>query len=157
MKATVSAEIIPFESRYSDDFKRLNLEWLEKYFHVEQADKEVLSTPQLILDGGGELFLARSGQEIVGTCALIHEGHGHFELSKMSVTSNFQGQGIGRRLLSAALEAFGKLGGKELFLETNTALISAIALYESVGFVHATPPKPSVVARANVYMVFRPD
>lgn len=156
MKTALPVEIIPFESRYSDDFKRLNLEWLEKYFRVEPADKEVLSKPQQILDGGGELFLARSGQEIVGTCALIHEGHGHFELSKMAVTGNRQGRGIGRRLLSAALAAFGKRSGNELFLETNTALVSAIALYESVGFVHAKPPKPSVVERANVYMVFRP-
>jgi len=33
-------EIIPFENQYASDFKRLNLEWLEKYFDVEPLDVE---------------------------------------------------------------------------------------------------------------------
>ncbi|MDP1699338.1 MAG: GNAT family N-acetyltransferase [Aestuariivirga sp.] len=150
-------EIIPFESRYSGDFKQLNLEWLEKYFEVEAADKEVLSQPHLIIEQGGALLLAKCGEQIIGTCAVIHEGDGHFEISKTSVTAAFQGQGIGRKLLLAALGAFKSLGGKELHLETNSALTSAIALYESSGFVHAKRPMPSPYARANVYMVYRPS
>ena len=123
MKPAMSVEIIPFEIQYAKDFERLNLEWLEKYFRVEPADRAVLSKPQQIVDDGGDVFLARLGQEIVGTGALIHEGHDHFELSKMAVTARHQGQGIGRKLLSSALEAFRTRGGKELFLETNTALV----------------------------------
>jgi len=149
-------EIIPFESRYAGDFKRLNLEWLEKYFEIEAVDAEVLSQPHLIIEQGGALLLARCGDEIVGTCAVIHEGDGHFEVSKTSVTASFQGHGIGRRLLLAALDAFKELGGKELYLETNSVLTSAIALYESAGFVHAQRLTPSPYARANVYMEYRP-
>jgi ribosomal protein S18 acetylase RimI-like enzyme len=152
-----SIEIIPFETRYASDFKRLNLEWLEKYFEVESADTEVLLQPHLIVERGGALLLAKCGDEIVGTCAVIHEGDGHFEISKTSVTASFQGHGIGRRLLCAALDAFIDLGGKELYLETNSVLISAIALYESSGFVHARRPTPSPFARANVYMEYRPS
>ena len=157
MKTALSVEIIPFENRYTVEFKRLNLEWLKKYFRVEPADEEMFSNPQQILDYGGDLFLARIGQVIVGTCALIHEGHSHFELSKMSVTAKYQGHGIGRKLLAAALDAFRKREGKKLHLETNTVLANAIALYESVGFVHAKPPKPSAVERTNVYMLYSPD
>jgi ribosomal protein S18 acetylase RimI-like enzyme len=149
-------EIIPFESRYAGDFKRLNLEWLEKYFEIEAVDAEVLSQPHLIIEQGGALLLARCGDEIVGTCAVIHEGDGHFEVSKTSVTASFQGHGIGRRLLLAALDAFKELGGKELYLETNSVLTNAIALYESAGFVHAQRLTPSPYARANVYMEYRP-
>ena len=150
-------EIIPFESRYASDFKRLNLEWLEKYFVVEPVDVEVLSQPQLIIEQGGALLLARRGTEIIGTCAVLHEGHGRFEISKTAVTAESQGQGIGRKLLYAAIDAFNGLGGKLLYLETNTVLASAIALYESSGFVHTLRPTPSPYARANVYMEFRPE
>ena len=118
---------------------------------------EVLSQPHLIIEQGGALLLAKCGHEIIGTCAVLHEGDGHFEISKTSVTASFQGHGIGRRLLSAALDAFKDLGGKELHLETNSVLTSAIALYESSGFVHAQRPTPSPYARANVYMVYRPS
>ena len=52
-------EIIPFESQYAEDFKRLNLEWLEKYFEVEPADEEVLSQPHLIIEQGGALLHTR--------------------------------------------------------------------------------------------------
>jgi GNAT superfamily N-acetyltransferase len=76
---------------------------------------------------------------------------------KTSVTTSFQGRGIGRRLLLAALDAFKDLCGKKLYLETNTVLTSAIALYVSAGFVHAQRPTPSPYARANVYMEYRPS
>jgi predicted GNAT family acetyltransferase len=107
-------EIIPFESQYASDFKRLNLEWLDKYFEVEPADAEVLSQPHLIIEHGGALLLAKCGNEIIGTCAILHEGDGQFEISKTSVTASFQGHGIGRRLLYATLDAFKELGGKKL-------------------------------------------
>src|SRR5262249_35027526 len=66
-----SVRIIPFESRYRDDFKRLNLEWLQKYFSVEPIDVKVLSHPEAIVKRGGHVLLARSESEIVGTCALL--------------------------------------------------------------------------------------
>lgn len=42
----MNIEIIDFEPKYRDDFKNLNVEWLEKYFEVEPYDKEVLSNPE---------------------------------------------------------------------------------------------------------------
>jgi hypothetical protein len=38
-----AGESVPFESRYRDDFKRLNVEWLDKYFFVEPIDDDVLA------------------------------------------------------------------------------------------------------------------
>lgn len=148
-------EIIPFERRYAKDFKRLNLEWVEKYFRVEPVDEQVLSHPQPIIKEGGAIFLARADREIIGTCALISEGHGLYELSKMSVTDGYRGLGVGRRLLTAAIDAFELIGSGTLFLETNSILTPAITLYESAGFVHEAPPAKSPYARADVYMVYR--
>jgi len=148
-------EIIAFERRYAKDFKRLNLAWVEKYFRVEPVDEKVLSHPERIIEHGGAIFLARAGGEIIGTCALICEGDGHYELSKMSVTDGYQGLGIGRKLLMAAIAAFEAIGAGTLFLETNSILAPAITLYESAGFVHAKPPSKSPYARADVYMVYR--
>ncbi|HJV48721.1 MAG TPA: bifunctional helix-turn-helix transcriptional regulator/GNAT family N-acetyltransferase [Geothrix sp.] len=151
-----AVEVIRFEPRYRDDFKRLNVEWLEKYFYVEAIDHEVLSQPErMILQPGGHIFLARLGGEIVGTGALIRTKDG-FELSKMAVTERYQGLRIGQRLLLAAIEAFQKSGTKTLFLESNSKLKTAIRLYELNGFEHAPRPEPSHYQRADVYMVYRP-
>jgi len=151
-----AVEIVPFEARYADDFKRLNLEWLARYFRVEPIDEQVLSRPLEILREGGAIFLARYQDEIVGTCALLKAGEGRYELSKMAVTSRHQGLGIGRRLLEAAVAAYRSLAARELFLESNSKLKPAIALYESAGFVHAPRPAPSHYERSDVYMVYGP-
>jgi len=151
-----AVRIVDFEPRYSEDFKRLNIQWLQKYFKVEPIDETVLSRPDAILDRGGCIVMARLGSEIVGTCALLSKGQNRFELSKMAVAETRQGLGIGRRLMVAAIEAFESRGGGELFLETNSRLAPAIRLYETSGFAHATrPPGPAVYARSDVYMVYQ--
>jgi len=149
-----AVEIIPFESRYAADFKRLNVEWLQRYFRVEPIDEEVLSQPLEILRTGGAIFLARHRGAIVGTCALLEAGAGRFELAKMAVTGSHQGLGIGRRLIEAVVAEFLARGARELFLESNSRLTPAITLYESSGFVHAPRPAPSHYERSDVYMVY---
>lgn len=151
-------EIIPFESRYREDFKRLNVAWLEKYFRVEPFDDEVLSNPEThILEPGGRIFFARvrgeTGGEIAGTCALRPEGD-RFELTKMAVDERFQGLGLGRKLIEAVIAEFKRLGARELFLESNSALKPAITLYETSGFHHRPRPGASHYIRADVYMVY---
>jgi putative acetyltransferase len=149
-------EVIDFEPRYAADFRRLNVEWLEQYFRVEPVDLDVLEAPQeKIIDKGGAVFLARSGDEIVGTCALKHDGDGVYELTKMGVTTRRRGGGIGAALLGAAIDRFVALGGRSLYLETNRILEPAIRLYEHFGFVDQGRRKPgSVYQRSNVYMIW---
>lgn len=151
-------EIAEFTAEHGADFKRLNIEWLERYFYVEEHDHHVLSDPHTaILAPGGRIFLAKQDGKVVGTCALIRTDAARFELSKMAVTQQCQGLGVGRRLLAHALAAFQESGVPLLYLESNSKLVPAITLYESVGFVHA-PPTPDLghYQRANVYMEWRP-
>ena len=70
-----------------------------------------------------------------GTVALLRHGDGEVELTKMAVDPAVRGAGIGRKLMAGALDAFAQMGGSQLFLETNTRLVPAIKLYESVDFV----------------------
>jgi DNA-binding MarR family transcriptional regulator/GNAT superfamily N-acetyltransferase len=149
-----AVEIIPFERRYAGDFKRLNVEWLEKYFRVEPIDEQVLSRPLELLRKGGAIFLARHGRAIVGTCALLDASEGRFELSKMAVTGTHQGLGTGRKLVQAVVSAYLARGGSELFLESNSRLTPAITLYETAGFAHTPRPAPSHYERSDVYMVY---
>lgn len=149
-------EILPFDARYAADFKELNLEWLRKYFCVEPIDAEVLSHPDQIIAQGGAIFFARAQGRVVGTVALLKSSGRRYELTKMAVTPEWQGRGISRRLLNAAIDAFTAGGGGELFLESSSILTPALTLYESAGFVHAPRPDgPSHYDRADVYMAYR--
>lgn len=151
-------DIIDYDERYGDAFARLNTEWLQKYFVVEPIDRQVLANPRRnIIDPGGVVLYACAGDNVVGTVALKHSGDGVFELTKMAVTERFQGRGIGRELLRAALARFREIGGTKLYLESNSVLAPALTLYESAGFRHERPPSRSEYARADVYMVYRPN
>lgn len=152
--------IVDFAAQWRDDFARLNIDWLQRYFVVEAVDSEVLHDPEThILDSGGHILFAVDAKDrAIGTVALKHEGEGVYELTKMAVEPGHQGAGIGRALMMAALETYRSRAGRELFLESSSKLTPALTLYESVGFVHKPAPRPgSHYQRADVYMVWEPN
>ncbi|MGW4244708.1 GNAT family N-acetyltransferase [Nocardia sp. NPDC004722] len=140
-------------------FRDLNLEWIEAFFSVEPADLATLDHPQEIVDGGGEVLIARIDGEPVGCVALVQEHPGVFELSKMAVSPRFRGRGIGRVVLTEAIERVRALGATEFFLASNARLAPAVHLYESMGFVHvpASELPPSPYDRADVFMRYPLD
>jgi hypothetical protein len=86
-------EIINYSGEYANDFRALNLEWLEKYNLAESHDLEIINHPkETILDKGGYIFLARDGDTIVGTAGIANEGDSIYELVKMTVARHFVGK-----------------------------------------------------------------
>jgi putative acetyltransferase len=136
-------------------FKSLNEEWINRYFTLEKADRETLDDPEnKILRKGGHIFMAYLGPLAVGCVALIPIGGGVYELSKMAVSPELRGLGIGRRILEYAVKQAKQLGAKSLFLGSNSSLKNAVHLYESIGFRHVPPESlPHMpYTRANVFM-----
>lgn len=129
--------VLEFEPKYAADFKRLNVEWLDKYGLTEPADISMLDNYQSeILDTGGVIYLAKAGDEIVGSAALIQEKPGEYELAKMAVTAAWQGKGISKLLLKKCLDKAKQLNAKKVFLVSNSKLSTALSLYEKYGFRH---------------------
>jgi GNAT superfamily N-acetyltransferase len=130
-------EIIPYENHYQPVFKQLNLEWLDKYNLTESHDLMVLDDPQgTILDQGGFIWLAKDDVVIAGTAAIMNEGHGIFELAKMSVSPAYQGRGISKLLIETCIVKAKETGAKKLLLYSNHQLLTALKLYEKYGFRH---------------------
>lgn len=155
-----TVRIVDYAPGWREDFARLNIEWLERWFTVEPIDRDVLGDPEthILAPGGRVLFAIDEHGRAVGTVALKYESDGVYELTKMAVAPEARGMGVGRALMLGALDAFGELQGRELFLESSSKLGPALALYESVGFRHYPAPRPgSHYARADVYMVWEPD
>ena len=130
-----NVDIIDYQSPYKEDFKRLNVAWIEKYFKLEPSDLAQLEHPEEhIIDKGGHIILAKIGDEIVGTTALVKDNDDFFELVKMAVDTNHQGKRIGEKLAIAAIEKAREMGAKQLFLESNRRLTPALNLYRKMGF-----------------------
>ncbi|NJL35651.1 MAG: GNAT family N-acetyltransferase [Leptolyngbyaceae cyanobacterium SM1_4_3] len=152
VRESQQVEIIDYRSEFHDDFKRLNYEWIEKYFQIEESDHQSLESPnEKILNPGGHIYMARLNGEIVGTCALIKTDDDTYELAKMAVTEKAKGKGIGWLLGQAAISKARELGAKTVFLESNTALTPAINLYQKLGFRKTVRP-PSPYERCNIQM-----
>jgi GNAT superfamily N-acetyltransferase len=151
MPADVS--IIDFEPAHQPAFRALNHEWITRYFALEEPDHQVLDDPQrYILDTGGHIFMAVYKGEIVGTCALIKEHDGVYELAKMAVSPAAQGLGIGWALGQSILCKARQLGAHRVELVSNSALAPALSLYDKLGF-RAAPLIPTPYARGDVRMV----
>ncbi len=154
----LSVRVVSYSDEFKDDFARLNLEWIEKYFEVEEPDRKSLSDPRgTIIDPGGEIFFILENGTVVGTCALIRHSAELYELAKMAVTPQCQGRGLGQLLIESVIDDARAKGAKEIFLLSNTVLIPAVRLYEKYGFrtVHKGPhPEYN---RANIEMVLQLD
>ncbi len=154
-KSNVAVLVRQFRPGDEAAFRRLNEEWIRRYFVLESKDEESFNDPQgKILDRGGQIFFAVLEEVIVGCCGLVAIGTGEFEVVKMAVAESCQGAGIGRYLLEQTVAAARESGATRLYLETNRKLGPAIRLYESVGFreLPAERVVASPYARANVYM-----
>ena len=146
-------EIATFNPSHAPDFARLNYEWIEAFFAVETHDREVLDDPQKwVIDPGGQIFMALMYGQSVGTVALIPAGNGILELTKMAVSPDFQGRGIGDTLMKASIDFARESGTKTVFLESHTKLQPALALYRKHGFVETPGDPNSLYARADVRM-----
>ncbi|HEY3092734.1 MAG TPA: GNAT family N-acetyltransferase [Vicinamibacterales bacterium] len=83
-------------------------------------------------------YVAVAGPRIVGWCDVIPhrwEGFRHGGRLGMGIAREFRGNGIGRRLLDAAVRGARDAGLSRVELEVFSSNTSAINLYERYGFV----------------------
>ncbi|RFB05996.1 GNAT family N-acetyltransferase [Parvularcula marina] len=160
--APPALEILPYAPERASDFARINAEWIEEMFTLEDVDREVLNDPEgkLINPGGDILFAALPDNRIVGAGALRPLSQGIFELTKMGVTAEARGHKAGEALLAALIARARELGATDLVLLTNSKCEAAIHLYEKLGFVHSTDVKSlfgSAYCRCDVAMRYGSD
>lgn len=128
--------ITSFNKKYKADFEKLNREWIEEFFQMEDEDFHTLQNPEsYVIQKNGEIFFAINDQIVIGTAAMIPFSEDVFELAKMSVKKGFQGKGVGKLLLKRCIQFAQERNAIEIFLLTNDILKPALNLYLSCGFV----------------------
>ena len=153
MSEVLDVRIVTFERSLAKAFADLNYEWIERYFVIEDHDREILEHPtDYVIDRGGQIFFAMVGDQVAGTVALIDAAGESFELAKMAVSPAFQGKGIGDRLMEACIEHADASGKQRLFLLSNTKLGPAINLYRKHGFIETVLDGRSSYERVDIRM-----
>lgn len=145
--------IRPFRPGDEAAFHDINADWIERFFALEQKDRDVLGNPaKYILDPGGAILLAVEDEVPLGVVALIVMGDGSVELAKMGVKPEAQGKGAGRMLVAAAIAKAREMGMHRVYIETNSKLGPALKLYHDAGFQPLRETIPSPYARADVQL-----
>ena len=130
-----NVKIIEYTPEFNACYKKLNYEWLKKYFEIEPKDEKILSDPQKqIIEKNGFIFFAILDNKVIGTCTLCKTDETSYELTKMCVTEKYQGKGVGERLLDEAILKARTLHLKKIYLFTNHKLTTAFHLYMKKGF-----------------------
>ncbi|MEQ1897154.1 MAG: GNAT family N-acetyltransferase [Vicinamibacterales bacterium] len=123
-------------------------------FAHQRVDEELQTLPGRYGPPGGAIVLAWEAGVSVG-CAAVRplDGAGTCELKRMYVKPAHRRTGLGRRLALAALARARDMGYRTVKLDSDPALLPALALYRSLGFVptarYNQDPDPETVYLAR--------
>ena len=148
-------EVITYDPLYAPDFARLNYEWIERFFAVEEEDRLALEHPQqYAIAKGGEIFFVLVDGQAVGTVAMVpwQSEVGVFELAKMAVQPDQQGRGYGDLLIERCKSFARDKGAREIMLVTNDVLSPALGLYRKHGFAPVANYSDARYQRGNLQM-----
>jgi ribosomal-protein-alanine N-acetyltransferase len=107
----------------------LHAHGFERYWETAQMMRFLTST--------GVQGLVLLEDETPLAMALIRAIAGEAELLTIAVPENRRGEGLGRRLVGAALAAAKRAGAERMYLEVSTTNTAAEALYRRCGFTDA--------------------
>ena len=146
-------QIVSWKPEYSEEFKKMNIHWLEEFFWVEPHDEEVLGDPEkYIIKPGGTIFFVKENEEVIGCVALMKIKEGVFELTKMAVKPMHRGKKIGQELMKHTLNFSREEGWYELIIYSNRKLENAIHLYSKYGFVEIPIEDDNPYSRGDIKM-----
>jgi DNA-binding MarR family transcriptional regulator/GNAT superfamily N-acetyltransferase len=99
----------------------------------------ISAEPHELVPPAGRFLVAYLRGEPVGCGAVKHHPGAPSEIKRMWVAESARGLGIARRLLDELERWAIRSGASTARLETNRALVEAIALYRSAGYVEVPP------------------
>jgi ribosomal protein S18 acetylase RimI-like enzyme len=147
------AEVVTYRDAWRGEFERLNREWIETWFVLEETDLATFRDPVAkIIRPGGQIFFILEGDQVLGTCAVIAHRPDVHEIAKMAVAAEARGKGYGDLLMEAAVEFSRQAGARRVVIVSNTKLAPAIRLYEKHGFVRVPLDAHEQYARADIRM-----
>jgi len=97
----------------------------------------------VVSSAGSRLWVAVDGEIIVGSVAIVKFGGTVAKLRWFIVTTEYQGKGVGKKLLDTAMQFCREQGYTQIFLWTFQELESARYLYKKYGFAQ-TEQKPNI-------------
>lgn len=101
----------------------------------EGTDKDLLDLDESYFSNNGWFEVIENPEKkIIGFYGIFKTSNDTCELRKMYLYPEYQGKGLGKKMMNNAVLKAKELGYKEIILETNKLLVQAIGLYGKFGF-----------------------
>lgn len=136
---TLLAITLAAESPMQDEVRELVAELDAHLSALTPAEFNYLLPVEQLAEPKTTLWVARDGGRAVACGALKRHDKRIGEVKRMYTRPDWQGQGIGRRLLGEIVNAATEDGLEVLVLETGNQHPSAWAIYEKAGFSRCGP------------------
>jgi ribosomal protein S18 acetylase RimI-like enzyme len=82
----------------------------------------------------GECYVAEENGEMIGVFVIVELSTTAMEIKNIAVREDRQGQGIGKKLLAAAIQVAKSQGYEQIEIGTGNSSIGQLALYQKCGF-----------------------
>lgn len=143
-------EIIEYQEKYKQDFIDLNVAWVERFFVMEQEDRDILSHVEDFLEKGAMIFFAVEDGKVLATCMVYPSGENVWEICKLAAAGQHTGKGAGSAVFQACINYAIEHGAKKLTLISNHILKQALHIYEKFGFQRVALDRGDEYERADV-------
>jgi putative acetyltransferase len=151
--ADAGPSVVRYRAELRAAFEQLNRDWIERYFVLEDADRETFADPaRSIVDRGGQIFFVIEKGEALGTCAVLRHSSAECEIAKMAVAPAARGRGLGDLLMTAAIDYAREIRATRIIIVSNTVLAPALQLYRKHGFLEVPLGSDERYQRANIRM-----
>ena len=141
-------------SRDVTSARRLFLEYAQSLdfdLWFQNFDEELQRLPGEYAPPSGRLFLARINGKLAG-CVALHGLSGLIcEMKRLYVRPKYRGLGLGRLLAEKVIIEAEVMSYRKMRLDTIATMVTAIALYERMGFARIPAYRPNPIQGA-VYM-----
>lgn len=143
-------EIVKYHEKYKQAFIELNTAWVERFFVMEEEDREILNHVEEYLEKGGMIFFAVEEDQVLATCMVYPTGDSVWELCKLAATGQHTGKGAGSAVFKACMDYAIDHGARKLTLISNHILKQALHIYEKYGFQRVELSRGEEYERADV-------
>ena len=107
--------------------------------NAAETDKDLSDLEKFYFKNKGWFDVLIDNEQIIGSYGVFKIDEKVCELRKMYLLPAYQGKGLGKLMMNAALEKARELGYIEMILESNKLLDKALGLYEKYGFKKYVP------------------
>lgn len=127
--------VVPYDSKYKNDFIEMNKAWISKMFAMEPEDERELGNIEPYVEKGGQIFFALDEEEkVMACCMIVPREDGDWEIMKFAARGMYTGTGAGSACLKACIDYAKGLHLPKIIIVSNRMCTHAVHLYRKFGF-----------------------